>query len=350
MDQDVHFMQLALDAARQGRYHTYRNPMVGAVIVKNGQVLATGYHHYYGGVHAERDAISKLTPEQLFNSTLYVSLEPCVHYGKQPPCSQLVINSKIKRVVIAELDPHHLVTGKGVAELNQAGIEVKVGLLAAEAAQINEHYQYFYQKQRPYVCLKQAISLDDKVAAQAGQRTAITNDQAYQLVHRERADFQAIMVGSNTALIDDPSLLTTVKQEHPPVRIVVDRRGRLRQHPQLRLFQEDTAPVWLLTQNPDCLQANWPKHVSVFLLKDGNAAEIVKFCAQKEIQSIYLEGGPKLAAAFLNAGLVNRVISYLAPTYLGENGVAAADSQQGLKLKDVDYQLLGDNIRISGRL
>lgn len=165
MEKDKCFMQLALHEAQKGGHQTWKNPLVGAVIVKDNQVIATGYHHHYGEPHAERDAIFKLSPEQLFNSTLYVTLEPCNHFGKQPPCSQLIVDSHIKRVVIAQIDPHKLVTGKGITTLKENGIQVTTGVLTDEAEKINEHYTYFYKNDRPWVTLKQAVSLDYKISA-----------------------------------------------------------------------------------------------------------------------------------------------------------------------------------------
>lgn len=341
-------MLLALQKAAQGRYQTYTNPMVGAAIVKNGQLLATGYHHRYGEKHAERDAISKLTPEQVFGSTLYVTLEPCNHYGKQPPCTQLIIASHIQRVVVAQPDPHSIVAGKGISCLRAAGINVDVGLLKDKVEKLNEHYNYFYQYQRPFIAVKQAISLDNRVAFKQ-RRTPITNPEVNELVHRERANFQAILVGSSTALIDNPTLLTSVKSAHPPIRIVLDRRGRLMQQPQLNLLTNAAAPTWILTQSQQ-EKAALPQHVRLWQLPQLQPVNVCHFLAEQGVQSVYIEGGPSVATSFINQGLVNEIITYIAPKFLGKNGTASWLSSSPFSLQNVEIRKIANNVRISGKV
>ncbi|GHV98446.1 riboflavin biosynthesis protein RibD [Lactobacillus nasalidis] len=348
MASDEDYMRLAIAAARKAGNATWRNPRVGCCIVKDGQVLATGFHHRYGGFHAERDTISKLTPEQLSNSTIYVTLEPCCHYGKQPPCSQLIIDSGIKRVVVGETDPHAIVTGKGIAALKQAGLEVRTGLLAKEASRLNDHYNYFYQTGLPYITLKQAVSLDHMLAKK-GERTAVTGAEALSRVHQERADYQAILIGSETAIIDDPSLLTSEDLDHPPVRVVLDRRGRLLDHLDLDLFSDGRAETWILTENPAFLKQAFPDHVRIFALPDGKIRTSVKILADQGVQSIYAEGGAKLQESLLEAGLVNDVITYLAPRFLGR-GTEAAVPAEALDLKEVKTEPAGEDVRIYGRI
>lgn len=350
MASDEYYMKLALREAKKGRYQTWKNPMVGAVIVKNGQILAKGHHIHYGQNHAERDAISKLTPEQLFNSTLYVTLEPCNHYGKQPPCSDLIVKSKIKRVVVGQIDPHKLVTGKGIAKLRANGIEVKTGVLAEQAAELNQFYTYFYQNNQPWVTLKQATSLDYKVNKAKLTRTKVTNQIVYERVHRERADYQAVMIGSNTAIVDNPSLLTSVRTDYPPIRIVIDRRGRLLAHQDLHLLTDGLAPTWIFTKNSDLVHLSLNKKVRVFLLKTKQIKEVLSLLAKEEVQSVYLEGGPTLAAAFLKAGLVNRVIDYVSPRFLGNKGQFAVLPEQEINLHQVKIEKLADNLRIEGEI
>lgn len=350
MANDEYYMKLALREAKKGRYQTWKNPMVGAVIVKNDQILAKGHHIHYGQKHAERDAISKLTPEQLFNSTLYVTLEPCNHYGKQPPCSDLIVKSKIKRVVVGQIDPHKLVTGKGIAKLRANGIEVKTGVLAEQAAELNQFYTYFYQNNHPWMTLKQATSIDYKVNKAKLTRTQVTNQTVYERVHQERADYQAVMIGSNTAIVDNPSLLTSVRTDYPPIRIVIDRRGRLLAHQDLHLLTDGLAPTWIFTQNSDLVHLSLNKKVRVFLLKTDQIKEVLSVLAKKEVQSVYLEGGPTLAAAFLKAGLVNRVIDYVSPRFLGNKGQFAVLPEQEINLHQVKIEKLADNLRIEGEI
>lgn len=348
MNKDEQFMALAINSASKGRYHTWTNPMVGAVVVKDGKGLATGYHHKYGDVHAERDAISKLTPEQLFNSTLYVTLEPCNHTGKQPPCSDLIIASKIKRVVISEIDPHGLVTGKGIKKLRSHNISVTTGVLTQEAKKLNKHYNFFYEHKMPYICLKQALSLDHK-CSYPDKRIQITGKAAYEQVHRERADYQAIMIGSSTALIDNPTLLTSVKQDHPPIRIVLDRRGRLL-NKNLALFSDKHAQTWLFTQNTKLTKFPYPPHIKVFLLHSGSLREVLQLLTQNNVQSIYVEGGPTLMKTFIEEKLAQELITYFSPTFLGNNALDGFEITENINLIKPDYQVLDKDIRISGRI
>lgn len=349
MASDEDYMRLAIEEAKKGSFNTWTNPNVGACVVKDGQVLATGYHHHYGASHAERDTISKLTPEQLFDSTIYVTLEPCNHFGKQPPCSQLIIDSHIKRVVIAEVDPHKLVTGKGIQTLKDAGIEVKVGVLADEAANLNEHYNYFYSTELPYVTLKQAVTLDHKVCIK-GKRSQITNSEVYKQVHEERANYQAIMIGSNTAIIDNPTLLTDANTDYPPVRVVVDRRGRLLDHLDLNLLQESSTQTWILTMNEELLKHSFPSNVKVFALQGKKAHDTIQLLADQGIQSVYVEGGPTLHKSLLDAGLVCDTITYVAPKFLGTKGVSGVVAQSELTLTDAEIKTFSDNVRIYGRI
>ena len=344
---DEDYMRLAIQAAKAG-HDTWTNPHVGACIVKDGQVLATGCHYHYGREHAERNAINKLTPEQLFGSTIYVTLEPCSHYGKQPPCAELLVQSGFKRVVVATLDPHPLVTGKGIKILKDAGIEVEVGLLAKEARALNPFYNFYYEHGRPYISLKQAITLDGKVAVK-GERTPITNAAVKKQVLQERGDYQAIMVGAKTAIIDNPTLLTSKEGDFPPIRVVVDRRGRLLDHLDLKLLQ--TGPeTWVLTLNEDLANTVFPDNVHVLLLPGRKARDIAQLLREKGIQSVYLEGGPTLAKAFLDADLADDLITYLAPFYLGKQTTNGVASQEQLQLTDTKIQTFNDNIRIYGRI
>lgn len=347
MDQDHQFMELALKEAEKGRYQTWQNPMVGAVIVKNGQILATGYHHHFGENHAERDAISKLSPEQLSNSTLYVTLEPCCHYGKQPPCADLIVASHIKRVVIAQIDPHSLVTGKGIQRLKDAGIKVTLGVMADEATHLNEFYSFFYQHQRPWITLKQAVSLDFKIGY-PHQRTSITNQTVYDKVHAERSDYQAILIGSTTALVDDPTLHASEPSDFPPVRVVLDRQGRLADRSDLRLFSDQEVATWIFTKQPGRF-GSLPDHVKL-LQTTGDISDVVKQLADAGIQSVYVEGGAKIHEAFWQSGMVDELLAYISPQFLGQDGISAFMPTSPYKFNDVSFQQLANNIRIEGKI
>lgn len=346
--EDVHFMQMAISEATKAGNETWKNPRVGAVVVKNGQVLARGHTHEYGGIHAERDAIGKLTPKQLQGATLYVTLEPCNHYGKQPPCSQAIIDAGIRRVVIAETDPHKLVTGKGIATLQQQNIIVKTGVLKEAAQALNPHYDFFYRYRRPWVTLKQAVSLDYRVAAEKGQRMAITNSAVARVVHIERGNFQGILIGNQTAIIDNPSLLTTAPPEFPPVRIVLDRRGRLKDSPNLHLLTDGEAPTWIFTEN-GTMQGQFAKNVRVFYRQTWSIADILHELGRQEIQSVYVEGGPTVHQAFLQEDLFEELITYVAPHMLGKKGVSGMELACPMNFTHQEIKILENNIRIAER-
>lgn len=350
MQHDEKWMQQAIEEARKADFQTWQNPRVGAVVVKEDYLLATGHTHRFGGFHAERDAISKLTPEQLLDSTLYVTLEPCNHYGKQPPCSLLIINSGIKRVVIAETDPHFLVTGKGIQNLKEHGIEVTTGVLARRAWNINPHYNFFFEKRQPWITLKQAISLDDKVATSRNQRTTVTNREVYNYVHKERAWYHGVVIGSQTAIVDDPKLTVSVNTSFPPVRIVIDRRGRLANHSQLKLLNDSETKTWIFSSDPGLKDKLSKTKAEVICLTDCSIKAVVDECGRRGLQSLYVEGGPTIHQAFINSGLVNEMITYLSPQFIGEQGVSGIQTPTGIKLAKVNVKMLGNNVRISGRV
>lgn len=343
-------MRKALDAARKADYQTWQNPRVGAVVVKGLQLLSVGHTHRFGDIHAERDAISQLTPEQTHNATLYVTLEPCNHFGKQPPCTELIIKSGIKRIVIAETDPHSLVTGKGIQTLKSHGIEVVTGVLTSEAEKINPHYNFFFRHHRPWITLKQSTSLDYKVSGMQNQRTQITNQAVYDYVHQERAWYHGIVIGSQTAIIDDPQLTVSVPTAFPPVRIVIDRMGRLANYPHLKLLQDQSAPTRIFTSNNLLAEKLGSTSAQVIYLAECSIKAVVKKCYKQGLQSLYVEGGPTIHKAFLQTGLVNEMITYLAPRFLGESGVNAVQIDQTISSERTKIKQLGDNLRISERI
>lgn len=346
---DRHFMALAIKQARQA-VDTWQNPRVGAVVVKAGKVIATGHTQPFGGPHAERDALTKLSPGQARGATLYVTLEPCNHYGKQPPCTALIIKRGIRRVVVAVADPHALVTGKGIKILRQHGIEVTVGISARAAVQVTPHYHFFFQHGRPWITLKQAVSLDHQVSAGPGQRTMITNQAVYRQVHQERADFQGIVVGSTTAIVDNPRLLAQPRPAFSPVRIILDRRGRLADYAQLNLLNDGQAPTWIFTANPLLKNRLSGSAVRIFCLPTCSVGEVVQAVARQGIQSLYVEGGPTVHEAFVTAGLAEEVRTYLSPQMVGSGGVAAFTPPVPVYFTDRRVELLGDNVRITERV
>ena len=304
-------MSRCLFLAQNGAYYVAPNPMVGAVLVgPDGDVLAEGWHQVYGGPHAEvncfKDAEERGIPDELMKqSTLYVSLEPCSHYGKTPPCSELIINKGVRKVVVGILDPNPLVGGRGIALLRQAGIEVEVGVLEAECREVNKRFLCLQEKKRPYVTLKWAETADGYLdlyrTEKGGGPLRISTDYTKQLVHKLRAMNMAIMVGSTTALLDDPRLTTTKWAGRNPIRVLVDRRNRV---PKTARILNTEAETIVYSDNTE-----WD-----FILKD---------LAARNIHSIMVEGGATLLSNILSTGIYDEVHVEVSDRVLGGDGVKA---------------------------
>lgn len=342
------YMQQAVDLAKKGRRKTYRNPLVGAIFVKDKQVIASGYHARYGDKHAERMAIDSCsTLEELKNSTLYVTLEPCTHFGKQPPCVDAVIVSGVSRVVIGQSDPNPVVSMKGTQKLREHGIQVDFNDLGQTVQALNPYYNYYFEHNLPYIVLKQAISLDGKITAQSGTRTQITGASVNQQVHDERNEFQAILVGSETVLVDNPTLLASGATNFPSIRVVLDRQGRCLNRPELNIFNSQ-APTWIFTtkKTNQLLSSN----VQLFENETWTIESVVSYLAKQGVQSVYVEGGAQIHNQFLAANLFNELITYVGSEVIGSGGIPsfsgnqANPTSQAMKLKSV--QQFGNDVRI----
>lgn len=291
---DSLYIARCLQLARLGEYYVAPNPMVGAVLVSNhdNRILAEGWHEQYGGPHAEPNCLRNAEqnhPECIDyqQCTLYVNLEPCSHYGKTPPCAERIIQQGIGRVVIGTLDPNPLVAGRGVKMMREAGVEVVVGVLEEECRTLNKRFFCLHEQHRPYVILKWAQTADGyiDIARDAGEPLTISTPLTKQLVHQQRAENMAIMVGTKTVLLDNPRLLTTRWSGRNPIRITLDRHGRLT--PDYRIFSED-APTIIYRDNTD-----WH-----FILQD---------LAQRNIHSVLVEGGTTLLNAIIASGVYDEV-------------------------------------------
>ncbi|MFC6170783.1 bifunctional diaminohydroxyphosphoribosylaminopyrimidine deaminase/5-amino-6-(5-phosphoribosylamino)uracil reductase RibD [Loigolactobacillus jiayinensis] len=344
---DKEYLALAVTEARKGANKTWQNPQVGAVIVKDGRVLATGYHHQFGQQHAEINALSHLVNmEQARGATMYVTLEPCCHTGKTPPCAKRLVDVGIRQVVIGQLDPNPIVSGKGVKLLQAGGVDVK---LANFPMTINHAYNSFYQQQRPLITVKYAMSLDGKINKQTGKRTLLTGYTAWLDSQHLRAQQQAILVGEHTLLVDDPEL--TVRQEillYPPIRIVVVHDVNLLSS-QLMLFKGD-APVWILSQTP--LKQSLPGQSKVFVNAEWTPQAIIALLTKKGIQSLLVEGGSHLQAEFISQQLIDQLVVYIAPKLLGGGGlpaVAGTPLPQLIDFKQFTVEQVGADLRVSSR-
>ncbi|WP_322905514.1 bifunctional diaminohydroxyphosphoribosylaminopyrimidine deaminase/5-amino-6-(5-phosphoribosylamino)uracil reductase RibD [Paenibacillus campi] len=355
---DEFYMSLALDMAERAQGQTEINPVVGCVIVKDGRVVGMGAHLKRGTGHAEVHALN-MAGAEAEGATAYVTLEPCSHYGKTPPCSDRLIAERIKRVVVAAVDPNPQVAGSGIERLRSHGIEVVTGVLAQRSERLNETFNKYITTGMPFVTLKTASTLDGRLAARTGDSKWISNAAAREHVHALRHRHQAIMVGIGTALADDPEL--TTRTEVPglhPLRIVID--SQLRIPHDAHLLNTEVAPTIIITtaQADVARIAELESHnVQVLICGEGKHVDLhqaLRRLGELEISSILLEGGGKLNGAMLEAGLVDRITLFFAPKLIGGdmstfvfNGFD--QMSQAVTLDEVEVERLQDNVCISGR-
>lgn len=321
------FMLRCLELAEKGAGYVSPNPMVGSVLVAGGQVIGEGYHERFGGPHAEVNAIASVKDKaRLRQSTLYVNLEPCSHHGKTPPCCDLLIEKKIPRVVIACVDPHEKVAGKGIQKLREAGVEVIEGVLRDRSLKLNEAFVKSHEKNMPFVSIKLAQSLDGKIATAKGVSQWITGYEARKEVHRQRGRYDAVLTGSLTVLADDPLLTVRHVEGRNPLRVVLDRMLRIPET--ANVFNED-APTLLITSKEkaeavqlDRLQKKGIEVACVNEVQDGlDLHEVMRFLHAKHILSVFVESGPRLSASLLRSMLVDKVYIHVAPKLIGSDGL-----------------------------
>ena len=322
MKTDQDFMKLALEMAGTAKGKTNPNPMVGAVIVKDGEIVGTGIHRKAGEPHAEVHAF-RMAGGHAKGATLYVTLEPCSHYGKTPPCAILVKESGVKRVVVAMEDPNPQVAGRGIRLLREAGIEVEVGVLEEEAKRLNERFVHNMLTGRPFVISKTAMTLDGKIAAYNGHSKWVTGEEARKHVHELRKQSDAILVGIGTVLADNPRLTTRLEAGGKnPVRVILDSALRI---PLEALVTDCTeASTWIAAASdadPVKAKALQEKGLEIILLsKDKNGLDLRELLTrlyEKGITDIIVEGGSQINSAFLREGLIDKFLVYIAPKILG---------------------------------
>ncbi|MDJ1483231.1 bifunctional diaminohydroxyphosphoribosylaminopyrimidine deaminase/5-amino-6-(5-phosphoribosylamino)uracil reductase RibD [Cytophagaceae bacterium YF14B1] len=319
---DIHFMRRALELASLGQGSVSPNPMVGCVIVHNNRIIGEGWHQKYGSWHAEVNAIQSVKEKDLVllpDSTVYVTLEPCAHFGKTPPCSDLLITKKVRRVVIANVDTNPLVGGKGIEKLKNAGIEVTTGILEEEGRWLNRRFFTFIEKNRPYIILKWAQTADRFIARSDYNSRWISNDWSRKLVHRWRGEEPAIMVGTTTAQYDNPHLNVRDWTGEDPVRIVIDRHLRL--SPSLHLFDQ-TQPTlcYNLKKDEASEYIQYIKCVS----ESTFLAEMMADLHQRKIQSVIVEGGSKLLQELILSDLWDEVRVFTSDQTFGTGITAPA--------------------------
>ena len=352
-------MKYALELARKGEGFVNPNPMVGAVIVKDGAVIGEGYHRRFGQPHAEVEAF-RSAKESTEGATLYVTLEPCSHYGKTPPCADLVIEKKVKRVVVGILDPNPLVAGRGIRKLQDAGIDVTVGVLEEECRKLNEIFLKYILDKKPFVLMKAAVSLDGKIATAKGESKWISGEKSRERVHKSRGKYAAIMAGINTVLEDDPQLTCRVEGKKSPIRVIVDSNLRIPLESKIIKTAKDV-PVIVATISDDLNKIKYLETMGANVLrveqKDGRVDLdcLVSKLGEMNIDSILIEGGGTLNYSALEAGIVDKVELYIAPKIIG--GTNAKTFVEGLgisKLSDAfnvnfnEVSKVGEDILIEG--
>ena len=331
MEIEEKYMRRCIELAQNGCCYAAPNPMVGAVIVSNGRIIGEGYHARCGEAHAEVNAIRSVRePHLLRSATLYVSLEPCSHYGKTPPCADLVIEKQIPRVVVGCLDPFIKVAGRGIEKLRAAGVEVATGVLEEECKALINRFLTFHQQQRPYITLKWAQSSDgfiDRLRT-GGEPLHLSSPLTLMRVHRLRAEHSAILVGRGTALLDNPSLNVRHWSGPQPVRIVIDRQGKLQQQ-HLHLF-DGSQRTLLLTETPGTL----PVEYRILDFSSPLPPQIATLLHDEGLQSLLVEGGSYTLQSFIDAGLWDEAFVEEAPLVIGQ-GVTAPTLKE---LKSVEVE------------
>ena len=359
-DFDEQMMARAISLARNGLGRTSPNPLVGAVIVRDGRIVAEGWHRKAGTPHAEIHALN-MAGELARGATVYVSLEPCAHYGRTGPCAKALVEAGVSRVVVAMMDPNPKVAGKGIAILQEAGIEVTTGVLEQEARQLNEVFLKWMTTGLPFVALKTAMTLDGKIATAAGQSQWITNEASRYETHRLRDIYDGILVGINTALADNPSLTTRLKeyQGRNPVRIVVDSRARLPLTAKLVTDGAARTIVAVTEQAPaERVEALRSAGVEIIVAGSSNHVDMQSLMEQlgaMKISSVLVEGGGSVNFSLLQAGLVDRVYAFIAPKLVGGRdaltpveGEGFQELDRAVELENIQLRQLGSDVLLTG--
>lgn len=377
-------MRRAIALAKKGGGFVHPNPLVGCVVVKNGQVISEGYHEKYGGFHAERNALTYCNSD-VKDALLYVTLEPCCHHGKTPPCTDIIIEKGIKKVFVGILDPNPLVAGKGVKTLQDAGIEVVTGICEDEIREMNKVFLKYITTKRPYVIMKTAMTLDGKISAFTGDSKWITNEESRKMAHQLRSEMSAVIVGIGTVLADDPMLNCRLEGNyHQPTRVVVDSNLSISLDCQLVKTAKEFRTI-VACRHFDRSEAKWSEveksslnvnkqkgFLDSLLALEMTGLEIIECQSNNNhvdisdlmiklgaqgIDSLLLEGGGTLNAAFLEAGCVDEVYAFIAPKIIGGKdaktpvcGKGIEKMSDAIKLQNIDIQNINGDILIKGKI
>jgi len=361
---NIKFMEKALELARKGAGHTNPNPLVGAVIVKDGKIIGEGYHEMYGSNHAEVNAFKNAT-EEVKGATMYVTLEPCSHYGKTPPCANYIVEKGIKKVVIALEDPNPEVKGKGIKILRDHGIEVITGVLEKESRNLNEIFLKYITTRLPFCILKTAMTLDGKIATNTGDSKWITNEESRKYVHVLRHRVSAIMVGIGTVIQDNPFLNTRLEEGkgRDPIRVIVDTNARIPLEVNVITINSNARTILATTKlaSKEKLGELEDKGVEIIITPLCNnqvdLKYLMKVLGERGIDSVLLEGGSELNYSALEAGIVDKVNAFIAPKLIGGRaaktpvgGLGRPLMKDAVMLKRIEIYKFGDDIMIEGYL
>lgn len=357
-------MRRALELARRGEGCTSPNPMVGCVVVKDGRIISEGYHERYGEYHAERNALLRCR-EDPSGADLYVTLEPCCHHGKTPPCTDIIIEKKIGRVFVGSMDSNPLVAGKGVALLREAGIAVETGILEDECRRLNEVFYHYMETGMPFVVMKYAMTLDGKIACVSGDSKWVSGEAARNQVHEMRKRYAGILVGIGTVLADDPMLNCRIEAGVDPVRIVCDSGLRIPETAKLVQTAGDIPTIIACCES--CLadqdvqkKAGRLEACGVRILAQPTEQEVdlkrlMQSLAAEKIDSVLIEGGAAIHASALRAGIVNKVYAYIAGKMVGGSkaptpvgGAGIEKMSEAVCLADMTAEMIGEDLCVSG--
>ncbi len=346
------YMRRAVELAKLGIGKVNPNPLVGAVIVKEGRIIGEGYHAKYGELHAERHAFSRLT-EEAEGAEMYVTLEPCCHYGKQPPCTQAIIEHGIKKVFVGSDDPNALVAGKGVRALREAGVEVVTQVMKEECDALNPVFFHFITTKTPYVLMKYAMTMDGKIACDTGKSQWITGEEARSHVQETRDALMGIMVGIQTIISDNPRLTCRIPGGRNPIRIICDSHLRIPMEAEVvQTAKKMKTVVATVSSEQEKISALGEAGVKVLITDSADGKvdlqDLMQKLGQEKIDSILLEGGGTLNQSALQSGIVNHIQIYLAPKIFGGTGKYTPVSGIGVKEPDEAYLLINRKIGIFG--
>ena len=354
-------MRRALRLAQKGRGRTSPNPMVGAVLVKEGRVVGEGYHSKAGEAHAEIVALQQ-AGDRARGATLYLNLEPCAHFGKTPPCAPQVIEAGVKRVVLGMEDPNPLVKGKGIERMRVAGLEIEIGILEEECRRLNEAFCKYILRKEPFVMLKVAATLDGKIATRHGDSKWISGEASRRFVHRLRDQVDGVLVGIGTVLRDDPQLTVRIKGGRDPYRIVLDSQLRIPEEAKVIGVSPSKAIIATSALAPKDKMEKLEKRGVRILILDSHEGKInLKSCLSKlgeiEMTSLLVEGGSQVNGSFLDEGLIDKLLFFLSPKLLGDHqaleifaGRGVTRLEEAVAIRKIKTRRIGEDILLEGYL